>query len=206
MDFTQIQAIIDVLPQVLIYVCPGYITLWVYNAVIARKVKETKHMIGKAIVISYLYLEIIRYVKNVIPGLNENITLFVLTIATGICVDKVLKSQWYSRILYVLNISASTDTDVIDKISTPQGVWVKVYLDDLHRAYEGCLTYDIMDPEVERHLILSSYLKYKILEEPKILDEEAGTFTELEIIEDNLNDVSKQIVLKYDSITRIEVV
>lgn len=206
MDLTQLQSIIDMLPQVLIYVCPGYITLWIYNAVISRKVKESNHMVAKAIIISYLYLEIIKQIKRIIPNLDENITLFILTIVTGVCVDKVLKSEWYSRILYVLNISASTDTDIIDKIRTPQGVWVKVYLDDLHRAYEGCLTYDIMDPEVERHLILSSYLKYKISDDPKILDEEAGTFTELEIIEDNSNDLSSQIVLKYDSITRIEVV
>lgn len=206
MTVSEIQELINFLPELLIYLCPGYLTLWVYNAVIARSIKESKHMLGKAIILSYIYLKGVEWLKGYVPSLDINVTIIIIAIVFGIWTDKFIKSNFYQQILCMLNISASTDIDIIDKIRTPNGVWVKVYLDSIHRVYEGALIYDIMDPEVERHIILCSYLKYKILESTVAVDADNDIFTELELIENFRDDQAKRIVLKYDSITRIEVV
>lgn len=201
MGILDLSQIIDELPNILMYICPGYITLWIHNSVIARKLEQNNYMIIKSIVLSYIYVMVARWVYFI----NPLIIVSIIAVICGVAFRKIITSKCFNKIVQFFGIDSTPHNDIIDRLRDISGTWFRVYLDAQSIMYEGYLRYDRMDVEDERVIALSGYIKYKILDKA-IITEESGTFTELEIIEDFTCDNSKWIALKYDLVTRIEVV
>lgn len=205
MDITNFQQLINELPNILMYICPGYITLWIHNSIIARNLKQSNYLIVEAVVISYLYILVANKICSLFVPLNKEVVTFIISIICGLSLRKIIVSKIFVKLTDSLGIESTSHNDIIDRIRDENGTWLRVYLDDQLVMYEGYLRYDRMDLEDERVIALSGYVKFKILDKVKLV-EETNIPTELEIIEDYTGDNSKWIALKYELITRLEVI
>lgn len=198
MDASFITEIIKELPEILKYIYPGYISLWIHNALIARNLKESDHLLIKVIVISYIYVQIICGISVIKDNeIIQNVLLIILSLSIPYIGYLLKESSILSFIENFLKIDTSPATDIIDKIKQPDGTWVRAYMDDIGVMYEGSLRHDRMNPDEEKCIALSGFISYKISSDDRKLES---------IIEDNTNDNSKWVALKYDLISRIEIV
>lgn len=215
-DIGQIEKLIELLPKIVLYIAPGYITIAMYKVSKDSVIKDNKMTLIKSIFISYIYVAIINLLPlqlipfNKISFINQedisdiinNIrVLLVAFIAffVGAFSGPILRCEWVNNI--ILKIHRTTITsDLIGDIKKlakdDKGIYLMVYLENEGIAYDGYLILDKMNDETQRYLILDCYRKYIIHKQ------EPGY--KLNVKYDHSKSHNDFTVIHYDRITQIE--
>lgn len=156
-----------------IYIYPGFISIYLYNFFVSRTTKNTQALVVKSFAISYLYnliiqasLDVLCFIKQK-PSKNSvvyNMILIVVSFLVPYIGYRFKRSKIFAGICTGLGIETSA-TDVPLELLSDEGekyTCLKVYLKDEPYVYIGYLgSYEYEDGH-DKYLILTSYRKYYI--------------------------------------------
>lgn len=211
MNTENILNLINALPAYIQYIYPGYITIYLYMFFKEKLIKDNGYTAFKSLALSYFYIEFLKFMRHVVGirficdkliqmhfwNVAQIIGLSGLAIIVAYVTYMFNKSQLASHIFEKLKISAELNKSEIAQLDHfGKGAWVNVYLKDSDIVYEGSLAFYHVEDSVERrNITLAKYRKCKIDDKEKPIHP---------YIENHDTDVTKQVVLYYDDILKIE--
>lgn len=193
-NMEQLIAVIDALPEYLKYVYPGYISIYLYMFFKAKTVSETKGILLKSVVISYLYVTAIDQL-SIASQLYENFWLILISVVFAYIAYLFTKSDYTRVVLDTMNVQTTFYENEMDALlGDDSGAWLCVYIKDENLVYEGWLHYDEMEAP-RKYISLTNYRKY-------MLDEDGSP--RKRYIEEHDNDHEEEVLIFWDEIKRIE--
>lgn len=210
MNAEDVLKIVDALPEYIKYIYPGYLSMYVYLFFRGKTIKDNNYIFVKAVAISYIYLWLIEWLKNVkllnmivnacffdAPyELKQNMCLIILAILSAFIFYRLALSKTTMKVLDTVGIHTTFYDNEIEVLADfNNGAWLCVYLKDDNVVYEGSLGFKELEETRRKYICLNSYYKYTLgesgkPEEPYICD-----------YGDNPNET---VMIFYDSIKRIE--
>ncbi len=195
MNIGQIQAIINVLPGIVIYVVPGYIFLWVYTFTFSKDIENDKHAITKSVIISFFFITLFRAV-----GIDSFLSpmvicaLIVIPAVSGYLFTRILTSKPVCYFIRLIGINKSFYSDIWnDIVDFKYGQWLRVYLPEERVVYLGRLKRYEETVTDKTLIVLSNFASYDYKGE--VMDDHKKSPEKIVII--NTKDVSR-IELYYD--------
>lgn len=202
---------IELVPQYICYLYPGYITLFFFNFFMEKTLSDTKAKIIKSIIISCIY---VTYIKGgLIPTVSMllhfdfseeiysilfHIILIILAIAMAYISffmwEKSSIGKWIRR---VLRIDTQTYKNEIDMLNSKykDTIWVYVYLKDSNIMYEGSLTnWELEHGDRNRFFCLSKYRKNLIKKDGHIKK-----------LYDYSSDAKEKVLIYFENIAYFEI-
>lgn len=169
----QIQQLINVLPNIFIYIVPGFIFIQIYNYVLNLKGKEIKNYILEYIMTSFIInsisqtlLSTINYFWKTTYALTHNIVQVViclLSLISAYIIARIMKSEKWTEIMMKVKINRNNSSNIIsDLIDYEYGAWVRVYLNNEKIIYDGALIkFDYRESYNDSFIVLEKYITYK---------------------------------------------
>lgn len=210
MNANEIIKLIEMLPQYLCYIYPGYISMFLFYYFRALTMNDTKAKTIKSIVISYLYIIIASGI--IIPFLNKilrddisdayyslefNIVLIILSVAIPYIIYMWLyKSKRMENILKCFGIDTTLDRNEIDMLQRKyeDQIWIYIYLKNSNIMYEGSLAEKELEEGSTKFFCLSKYRKSLIKENGKY-----------KILADFADDEKEKVLIYFDQISHFEI-
>ncbi len=196
MNADDIIKIINAIPDYIIYIYPGYITIYTYYFFRGKTLQENKQILPKSILISYIYISITDFipVKNIFWATIGYVVLSLL-VAYGCYL--FTKSDWALKIFKFLKIETTYYENEIEALAgIKNSAWLIVYLKNDNIAVEGSLGYKELEKGYERYITLESYSKYIVRADGTLdLDNPLCCYE---------GNYKEKCVIKYDEIKYIE--
>lgn len=152
--------IIDNLPQFVVYIYPGAITIYLYLFFRTKKIEENKGMIIKSIVISYVYITIMNNFIKPKNELNKNIELIIISVVIAYLSYRFIESKVIAKILMEIKIYTAINDSPIELLreSKEDKTYLCIYIDDSpNLIIEGFLKEYETEKDKESFVILSQY-------------------------------------------------
>lgn len=210
MNADEILKIIQSLPEYIKYIFPGYLSMYTYLFLRGKTLKDNSYIIMKSIAISYIYLWILEWIKDIkwlnniddsifksVPyELKQSICLVILGIVFPYVFYRIITFEKTQTFLSKLKIQTTFYDNEIEMLSDfDKGAWLCVYLNDDEVVYEGSLGNKELDDDKRKYICLNSYYKYLLNEEGKPKEP---------YIEDHEKEPEETVMIFYDSVKRIE--
>lgn len=192
-----IKKLIDYLPNLIIYIVPGYITIRIINLIIQRKQLRDKVDFFNYIVCSYIIKSTTEFIfKIYVNQINYIFFMIIASVIIGILIGVFIKSDLFNKCLKCLKINLTIHSNVFDDIDDKKyGVIMRLHLQDGENIYEGLLRkYENANNFDDIHIMLSEYIKYK--------NQDDNT---TKVIDDFSDDPTAWIILRAKDIKIIEV-
>lgn len=182
MNIEIIESLIEILPNIFIYIVPGYIILRIISYRFSRNTIKDDYLLLKSIVVSYILIVIVDFLVQILcvivnifidkPNLEINlnietlmgkIIIILLSIVSGFIWCKFITSDVSYKFLEKLGINKSLNTNIFDDISDmDRGTWLFVYLQNERIIYFGALQRYEEREDVENYfLVLSNYKSFE---------------------------------------------
>jgi len=206
----EILKIIRAIPEYIQYIYPGYLSIYVYLFFRGRTIKDNNYIFIKSIAISYIYLWLIEWLKqinilrriinlcffNAPYELKQNGCLIILAIFIAYIFYRIALSDNTIKIFNLFDVNTTFYDNEIEVLSDfNEGAWLCIYLKDDDVVYEGSLGYKELEEDRRKYICLNSYYKYFLDEKGKPIEP---------YIEDHDNEKEETVMIFYDSIKRIE--
>lgn len=194
MSADDVLKILDSIARYIVYFYPGYITLYVYNFIKAKTLKDEKGTIIKAVVLSFLYKTCIDKLQ-ISSEIAYHFWLILISVVVPYMADFLQKKKALKNILEFLNIPTSLEENEIDMLETEKtSPWLRVYMRDRKFIYEGYLGNRELEEGKRCFISLKQYEKY-VLDQNGIPE---SLCTEKNETDDDV------VVIYYDDIMIIE--
>lgn len=193
MSANEILRVLDSLANYVIYIYPGYITIYLYRFFRAKCTDGNKEILFKSIVISFLYKIVL---DQALPETEIMYHLWMIVISAIVPYAAYMaqKSDTIQRAMEILGINTRFEENEIEILDNEEySAWVKVYLKGDNIVYEGFLGETEMESGKRQFIILKKYRKY-------ILNKSGYPKP---YIEEHENDEDKVLIF-YDDVKRIE--
>lgn len=204
-----IKDIIEIIPQVMTYLIPGYIALSIRVAYRHERKYDEKYMILMSVTISYIIrilifalLELtnhipVKAIKDFSVYIKSNsgafsIFMLILAIILGYILTIYPDSYIDKKVKKLFKCNATSEESVwVEAIKKTKDTWVRVYLYDKNIGYMGIVkNYTINMNLSERELLLTSYVSFKIKQN--------------EIIDNHVDNPAAWVLLNCKNCTNIE--
>ena len=210
MNAEEILKIIESLPGYIRYIYPGYLSMYLYLFFRGKTLKDSNYVLLKAITISYIYLWIVEWIRelNYVEKLNNclfssmpyelKFNLLVIVIASVIpyLFYRISKSSLILKIFQVFRINTTFYDNEIEALANyDEGAWLVVYLKDDNVVYEGSLGDKELEDGKRQYICLNSFSKYLLKKDGKPKEP---------YIEDHPEEPEETVMIFYESIKRIE--
>ena len=210
MNADEILKIIQSLPEYIKYIFPGYLSMYTYLFLRGKTIKDNSYIIMKSIAISYIYLWVLEWIKDIeclnniediifksVPyELKQSICLVILGIVFPYVFYRIITLKKTQTFLSKLKIQTTFYDNEIEMLAEfNEGAWLCVYLNNDEVVYEGSLGNKELDDDKRKYICLNSYYKYLLDEEGKPKDP---------YIEDHEKEPEETVMIFYDSVKRIE--
>lgn len=184
----------DILPNYLVYVYPGYITIYLYLFFRSKSITDSKGVIVKSVVISYIYVSILSSLE--LSLIEQNAILILSSCVLAYISFRITKSKTVKKILHKLGIYTTFYDNSIDALKKGNtGAWLCVYLKDSDIVYEGSLGNQELEPNRKNYITLTGYWKYRL---------DANGKPQHPYIEEYDDDHEEEVLIFWDEIKRIE--
>lgn len=191
----EIKEIINMLPEYIQYVYPGYITIYSYYFLRGKTLHDSKQTLLKSIMLSYIYITLTAEIP-VNSEMWANIGYISLAVAIAYFAYLITRAQWIATLFRKLKITTTFfDNDVEALAGFDNGAWLVVYLKSSKIAVEGSLGLKELEDGKEKFITLDAYSKYTVNDD--------GTLAEPPFCS-NEGKYDEQCVIRYDDIQRIE--
>lgn len=159
MSADEILKILDSIAKYVIYIYPGYITIYLYRFFRAKCVDENKETLFKSIVISFLY----KMILDKVPLETEimyHIWMIIISAAVPYAVYMAQKSDVIQYAMEIFGISTRFEGNEIEILDNGEySAWVTVYLKEDKVVYEGFLGETEMEQGKRQFIILKKIQK-----------------------------------------------
>lgn len=194
--------VINIIPQILTYIMPGYISIYIYKKEKHEKEQQNNHIILMSMVISFILITVldslivlINLFSNVSIQLNPTIRILLLLVLsliytwlwfkyTGSTIENYIK-----KIADNNSINRPTVWNYAMECST--GAWARVYLREDNIAYVGKLINYTNDPNDKcKEILLQSFSSIQLDNKQEL---------------SNYDDDNKMVLINCTSIKSIEI-
>lgn len=162
MSADEILKVLDSLAKYVIYIYPGYITIYLYRFFRAKCVDGNKETLFKSIVISFLY----KMILDKVPLETEimyHVWMIVISTVVPYAAYMAQKSDVIQHAMEIFEISTRFEENEIEILDNGEySAWVTVYLKEDKVVYEGFLGETEMEPGKRQFIILKKYRKYTL--------------------------------------------
>lgn len=194
-----IKEILDALELYFVYIYPGFVTIYIYKFITAKKFKYNKESVLISLIVSYIYIIVYRFFIGYSVNCffaKDFIYILLASIVLPIVWLRIYRSKLFEALLRWLKINSSVEDNVWDYIryrtDKQETITLKIFLDDKSVMYEGKLRYYQFD-EDDKAICLSAYRRYL---------REDNKFT---CANDYANDNSRWVMIKISGVTRVEI-
>lgn len=211
---------VALIPEVLLYIVPGFIVLKIVESFTPRKKLAQFEMVLWSLFYSFLitlatavvlwiYRRICLCVKLEILEIKkgDNVYLAIslgLSLLVGFIITKFSNSVIGEFFTKLFNRNLSTGEDVWFKsLQVKEGAWATVYLKNGF-IYTGIVSKYTANPDDEKKLILLKNFRLMVRKKAPNTVRKKQTFCT--IIDDKTDNESARVLLKYDDIIAIELV
>lgn len=194
-EIININNIINIIPTLLEYLVPGFIFLTIRNFSFSKDNNKDKYILIKAIIISYLFLEIINPIlfpiTNMLRISTEIIPYIFIFLVTIISILYV-KLNIEDKLISLLGSNKISQEDYFEAIiNSKNGAWIRAYLSEEKIIYMGKLKYyDDKENKDNRKIALTSFSSYSY---------------DGDKLESNEDDYGSLVLLSMKDIKRIEI-
>ena len=164
MTAQDILSLINALPQYMIYLYPGYITIYVYLFLEAKSMQDSKGILLKSICISFLYkIGLDNIAHRFCIHLDDSKMLYHIFMILICCIVafiiwKIQYIKAFQNLLKRIGIDTKFEGDGIDILDNgSQAAWLKVYLKSGNVVYEGFLGERELEEGKHKFIILKGY-------------------------------------------------
>lgn len=194
MTAEEIIKILDSLAVYIVYLYPGYLSIYVYNFLKANTVKDSKGIIIKSIAISFLYKIWIDKLP-ITTDVYYHFVMVILAVVVPYLCYMVQKSEGILDLFEYLDIDTRFENNEIEILDNGEiSAWIRVYLKEDNVVYEGFLGEKELEPGKRQFITLKKYRKY-------ILD--ADGRPKKPYIEESYTD-EDMVLLFYQDVYKIE--
>lgn len=160
MTAEEIIKILDSLATYIVYVYPGYLSIYVYNFLKADTVKDSKGIIIKSIAISFLYKIWIDKLSITTEVYYHFVMVIVAVVIPYFCY-MIQKSDGILDLFECLDIDTRFENNEIEILDNGEiSAWIRVYLKEDNVVYEGFLGEKELEPGKRQFITLKKYSKY----------------------------------------------
>lgn len=194
-----IQEYIELFPEIIIFLYPGYILIYTYLFMQAKTINDSKQILIKSIVLSFICVKIseLQFINYFINNnaIKKNIALIIIALFISYLSYRIVNSQCVLCLYRKIRINTTYfGSDIEALLNNDKGMWIRVYLRDNKYMYEGSLGYKDLDSNSIRYIQLTGYKKYKI--------DKKGYFCKPILnYEGNINEV---VTIRYNDILTVE--
>lgn len=184
--------VIQNLPDVLTYIVPGYIFVFIYRYILYKDDDSAEHIsyvVWNSIVISFILRVIFDAVVPFASTSYRCLLLIIFASAGGYFGAKMIPSKFARTVRCFLGITRTSHKNIWDDILEP-GLWLRVWLKDSGKSYLGQVRY-IEDYAREPIMVLERY---------QFLDDDAKPLF------DHSADAKRAVVINLSAFERIEIV
>ena len=199
MEPAEIKEIIEMIPDYISYIYPGFLLMYVYSFCRGKNLSLSKETGIYAVCISYVMNIVVksileRWFRN--TAINRTFFLMLMAVVGAYILYACTKSKLVSDVFKEFNINTTFyESDIEALAGLEDQAWLCVYLKDDDVVYEGSLGAKELDPERERFITLEGFYKYKL---------DAGGYPIRPYIDDYSDNYEDRVVISYDSIKRVE--
>ena len=193
MNADEILRVLDSLAKYIVYIYPGYITIYLYRFFRAKRADGNKEILFKSIAISFLYkLALDKALSE--TEIMYHFWMIIISVIIPYIAYQAQKSSIAQKALEILRINTRFEENEIVILDNGEySAWVKVYLKEDNIVYEGFLGETEMESGKRQFIILKKYRKY-------ILNKSGHPKS---YIEEHEHDEDKVLIF-YDDVKRIE--
>lgn len=166
----QIVEIISVIPNIFIYIIPGYICDNVFSFTTNQKKKDMKSKMIENIMLSYVICSIVKFVLSkfydevvlVLPDVT--IAIIVFSIIAGFILGKITLSKLAELIkIRVLRIKSTISNNIFyDIVDKDDGTYARIYLKNERIVYYGAIVaHEQKEKYDDGFIIMNRYCAYK---------------------------------------------
>lgn len=169
MNAEEITKLINILPNVIIYIVPGFIFIQVYNYIMNLKGKDLKSYLMEYILSSYLIIITIKFVCfifdydfNTYDNINQ-IVICIISLFLSYIIAIFLKSEAWIIFMNFVYVNRSNSSNIFnDIIDNDLGTWVRVYIASEKLIYDGAfIKFEYKGSYQESFIVLADYITYK---------------------------------------------
>lgn len=158
---------IKALPNIFIYIVPGYLFIQVFNYVLNWKTKDlTKNILGY-IIASFIicslteYILSLKYNEVIITLPNVILSILAASILSGYIFALFFRSDLYDVFRKFLKINRTINSNIFYDIIDRTGTWARVYLKDEKIVYFGSIRmFEQKEKYNDGFLVLNNYTTY----------------------------------------------
>lgn len=204
MDY--LSAIINLIPQLLIYFVPGYIALEIRRNNRQENKYTDRDLVIQSITYSFIIQQIasfLDWVTNCIFKLDfiivdaerDVITYFIISILFGCAITLFPDTKIAAKLRKLLNSNTEPYSNVWNlAMKAPEGAWARVYLEKENLVYVGELLKYTCDPdETRREVLLRRYALYRVVD------------NKVDLIDNYNEDETAYVYINVTDVKRIEI-
>lgn len=159
------------LKEYLIFLYPGFITIYIFKYVDGKKIEETKLLVVKSIIVSYIYLLILSPIlgftidSSVSSSLKVHYWAIVMSVLIPLVIYCLISSEKFNIFQKKIGIQTRRDSNPIDiALTIEKCPLVSVYMDEYGVMYEGEVRNYVKDPDRSDYIMLSGYRVWRLFE------------------------------------------
>lgn len=202
----EVEALINLLPNLFIYIVPGVIFIQVYDYAFNSKSKEFKNYILNYVITSFIIDSVALTVLNIVNyycKTSYNLTnyyvqsiLCFISLISAYVIAIIMKSEMWTKLMIKLCINRNNSSNIFsDIIDYDYGTWVRVYLSNEKIIYDGALIKShCKDSYNDSFIILEQYETY-----------EYGKSELYKELFNNNGNSTQHVAIKVSEINRIEI-
>lgn len=195
MTIDEIIKLINYLPNIIIYIYPGYITIYTYYFFRAKTLKDSKIILFKSFLISYIYISMCSFIP-VQNAIAVNLGYIILAVFVAYISYRIVISERILKIFKHFKIYTTYYGNEVEALAGAQnGAWLIVYLKDENIAVEGSLGYKELEEGKDRFIMLEAYSKYSVGKDNKLSKIPIVTYK---------GNYNESFCIRYENIRHIE--
>lgn len=152
-----IKELLEILPQIIIYVAVGFIFLKTFHFVALKQNSiDIDHVLTASLVVGFIYCQIAYLIPFSISYEIDHIGIIISSLCFGYLAGRLARSKVWLRILEFFKIYDSFNMYFWDDLM-PEDCTMKVYVHMNEKSYEGMVhTYESYSNSP--HLVLASFI------------------------------------------------
>ena len=198
MDIYQVRMLINELPNLMTFIYPGFIAIFLFKFFNALDIEFTKGTLVKVVSLSFL-MKIVydhfMYNCRLTNPVLYHLLFSACVVVVAYVAYRLHKAKWLNKIFKKLKINTVVEKNEIELMdSGDDPIWVRVYLKDRKYSYEGFIGSYEMDKKKRQYFSLLKFKKYRL--------DEDGVKVKDPVESNQTND--SRVVIYYDEISSIE--
>lgn len=216
MTAEEIKQLIEFLPNIIMYIIPGYIFIKVYRYILDVKSESLRNAVIEYVLGSYiiiLFCKLVYYVFRLHFDINANgckIIICFISLVSGYLISRLIQTQMWISFMKFMCINKSNSSNIFrDIIDNEYGTWVRIYLPSEKIIYDGAfIKFEYKGTYQESFIILSDFCTYSYgngqVDKDWFTDESSGLshvaikVSEISRIEITYSPNSKKVPSDYD--------